>query len=564
MTRAVPTEASRPATDDEPAWTGLSRTASGRPVPPAAMRARSGPPADRAAGWLSALMVAGLALFLRLWGLSRPQEFAFDETYYAKDAWSMLQHGYVLGYREDVDDRILDGDLTGLWTRDPTMIVHPEAGKWLIAAGEWAFGMNPFGWRVSAAVAGALMVLVICRLARRLTGSTLLGAVAGLLLSLDGLHLVLSRLALLDIFAALFLLTGAHCLVADRQWFRRRLADRAGPPGRPVTGAGPVRGLLLRPWLALGGVSFGLAVGTKWTALVPLAALGILVWLWSAGARRSFGVRAPVLRSAVVDGPAAFVQLVGVALCVYVATWTGWLVHAESYEASLSQTQYTTFGSGKRWPTATEPDAEGLGEVVQSLRSLASYHRDVYVFHAHFLDDSDHSYASKPAGWLLLNRPVSVAVENDIQPGEQGCAAPAGSDCLRQVLLLGTPVLWWGGVLALGYAAAQWLGGRDWRAGLAVVGALSGWLPWLAYDDRPIFSFYAVTVLPFTVLAVTLALGRLVGPPAPSTRRTVGVVVAGSFVALVLLNFAYFWPVWTYDLLTTSEWLGRVWFARWV
>ena len=38
------------------------------------------------------------------------------------------------------------------------MIVHPEAGKWLIALGEKAFGMDPFGWRIAAAVVGALMV----------------------------------------------------------------------------------------------------------------------------------------------------------------------------------------------------------------------------------------------------------------------------------------------------------------------------------------------------------------------------------------------------------------------
>ena len=57
------------------------------------------------------------------------------------------------------------------------MVVHPEVGKWLIALGEKAFGMDPFGWRIAAAVVGALMVLVMCRLVRRLTGSTVLGCI---------------------------------------------------------------------------------------------------------------------------------------------------------------------------------------------------------------------------------------------------------------------------------------------------------------------------------------------------------------------------------------------------
>ena len=62
------------------------------------------------------------------------------------------------------------------------------------------------------------------------------------------------------------------------------------------------------------------------------------------------------------------------------------------------------------------------------------------------------------------------------------------SDCLRQVLLLGTPAVWWAGVLALIAALFWWIGARDWRFGIAVVGAASTWLPWFLYDGRPIFS----------------------------------------------------------------------------
>jgi dolichyl-phosphate-mannose--protein O-mannosyl transferase len=546
--------------------TGLSRTAGGRPVPLAAERAR-GPRRleDPVVAWSAAVGIGLFALFLRLWRLGTPHVFEFDETYYAKDAWSLLHFGYAKEYVGGADGRILDGTVTGIWKDEPSMIVHPEVGKWLIALGEKAFGMDPFGWRFSAAVAGALMVVVMVRLGRRLTGSTALGCVAGLLLSLDGLHLVLSRLALLDIFVALFLLCGVSCLVNDRAWHRARMS-RLLPAGRAAPGSwGPVRGLLLRPWLLAAGVSFGLALGTKWEVAYPLAAFGLVVWVWSAGARRSFGVRRALLRSAVVDGVPAFLQLVVVALLVYLVSWTGWLLHAHEYETHLSATQYTHADGGRDWPTRTEPDAHGLGELTQSLRSLAHYHRDVYVFHTQFLNGATHTYASNPAGWLLLNRPVGVAADTDIKPGQQGCDAPRGSTCLRQVLLLGNPVIWWGGVVALLFAAAMWLGARDWRYGLTLLGTASTWLPWLMYDNRPIFSFYAIVTLPFLVLAITLALGRVVGPSVvPGARRTVGVVAAGSYVVLALVAFAWFWPVWTDGLLTHREWLDRIWFSRWI
>jgi dolichyl-phosphate-mannose-protein mannosyltransferase len=544
---------------------GLSRTADGEVVPSAWARARGRVRSeDPFVGWAASIGVALMALLLRLWGLGKPHQFEFDETYYAKDAWSLLHYGYARNYVEDANQKILDGTTTGIWRDGPEMAVHPDVGKWLISLGEKAFGMDPFGWRVSAAVVGALMVLVLCRLARRLTGSTLLGCIAGLLLCFDGLHFVLSRLALLDIFVAFFLLCGVHCIVADRDWQRARMARLLSEPVTDARGWGPVRGLLLRPWLLLGGVSWGLACGSKWEAAYALGAFGLLSWLWSAGARRSFGVRWPVLRSAVADGIPAFVQLVLVAFLVYVATWTGWLMHADQYEEHLSATQYTHYAGGQDWPTASEPDAHGLGEVTQSLRSLAHYHRDVYMFHTHFLNDATHDYASDPSGWLALNRPVGVAADTKIQPGTQGCDAPAGSDCLRQVLLLGTPTIWWGGCLALVLALVMWVGARDWRWGLVVVGTASTWLPWLQYDDRPIFSFYAIITLPFMILALTMTMGLLLGTARTGRRRTAGVVVSGAFLVLTVLNFAWFWPIWTDQLLTHQEWLDRIWFTRWI
>jgi dolichyl-phosphate-mannose--protein O-mannosyl transferase len=533
-------------------------------------------------GWAASVAVSLLALFLRLWQIGTPRDFLFDETYYAKDAWALVHFGYVRPYVEGADELILNGTVNGLWTQEPSLIVHPEVGKWLIGLGELAFGMDTIGWRVAAAAAGSLMVLVMCRLALRLTGSVVLASVAGLLMTFDGLHLTLSRIALLDIFVAFFLLLGVHLLVMDRDWFRARLDRHADGFTAAGNGFGPVRGLLFRPWLVAAGVSFGLAVGTKWAALYPMAAFGLLVWLWSAGARRARGLRWPVAKSALVDGVAAFVQLVLVALVVYVASWTGWLIHAGEYEEHKSSTQYTRYVSwagecdgetmvdvkydgSKSWPTASEPDASGPGEVVQSLRSLWYYHQDVLTFHRVFLNCATHDYASHPGGWLLVNRGVSAEVELDIQPGEQGCDAPAGSDCLRQVLIIGNPVLWWGSLVALAVSLVLWVGRRDWRHGLAVVGVAASWLPWLMYAGRTVFNFYAILALPFLVLSATLVIGELLGRSSePSRRRTLGVVIAGSFFVLVVVCFAWFWPIWTDGLLTHSEWLERMWFGRWV
>ncbi|MDQ4086091.1 MAG: phospholipid carrier-dependent glycosyltransferase [Actinomycetota bacterium] len=537
----------------QPRRTTLSRTSEGRPLPRLADRFR--PVVDGESRWVAwgwPLAVAVLALLLRLWQLQRPHRLLFDETYYAKDAYSLLQFGYVRNTVERADDMIARGELTGLFASDTSYYVHPDVGKWLIALGEWAFGMGSFGWRFSAAVVGALTVLVLTRLARRLTGSTLLGCVAGLLLCFDGLHFVMSRLALLDVFMAFFLVCAAACLVADRDWGRARMLRLVERDGAAVHGWGPVRAMLVRPWRLAAGVSFGLACGTKWNAVFALAGFGLLVWAWDCGARRALGVRAAAWKATLADAVPAFVSLVAVALLVYVSSWAGWLANVQRYESD--------FGSG--WGGYFATDASGPAEAVQSLRSLWNYHQDVWSFHTE-LEDRTHPYQSDPAGWLVINRPVGVDANSDIRPGELGCQA--ADKCIEQILAIGTPVLWWAGVLALLAATALWVGGRDWRYGVALVGVLSSWLPWLRFSERPIFYFYAVAVIPFTIVAVTLLLGRILGPAdASPSRRSWGAAVAGTFVALVIANFAFFYPILTDGLLTNEQWLDRMWFVRWI
>src|SRR5215475_15427010 len=98
----------------------------------------------------------------------------------------------------------------------------------MMAVGQWAFGLSPFGWRFSAAVVGTLSILMLARIVRRMTRSTLLGCVAGLLLALDGLELVLSRTAILDIFLMFWVLAAFGFLVIDKDKTADRLAAAAG------------------------------------------------------------------------------------------------------------------------------------------------------------------------------------------------------------------------------------------------------------------------------------------------------------------------------------------------
>ncbi|HWU33358.1 MAG TPA: phospholipid carrier-dependent glycosyltransferase [Marmoricola sp.] len=501
--------------------------------------------------WLLALSITALAFVLRVWDLSGQgqKSFLFDETYYAKDAWSLLHFGYARNYVSNADSNILAHHTMGQWSSGPEMIVHPEVGKWLIALGEAMFGMNPFGWRIMSAVIGTLMVLLMIRFTKRITGSMLLGSIAGLLMCFDGLQLVLSRLALLDIFVAFFTLLAVHCMVADRQWGRARLTGDGGWSSR----------LWWRPWRLAAGLSWGFAVGSKWTPLFVLAAFCIVMWLWDAGARRHLGARRAWFIAGVLDGLPAVVYILVIGALIYLGSWTGWLIHHHAEEALANN------GYGPPWGSYVKsPEGGWFDQTIRAFRDLTHYHHDIWQFSTNGLRTAHHVYQSEPQGWLILNRPVGVDAQLNIAPGAQGCSAVAGSTCLRQVLLLGTPALWWLGAIAGIWALIMWVFRRDWRYTVVVIGILFTWLPWTNYDDRPIFSYYAIVTEPFLILGLVLLLGQILGPQKTGLRRQLGAIAVGLVVALVAVNFIWFWPVYTDGLLTNAQWLQRIWFVRWI
>lgn len=549
----------------------LGSTVDGEPLP--RVRRRLTPlhfSSDPLWGWLAPLIITVLSGVLQFWSITTPHDITFDETYYAKDAYSLLVKHYASNFVSDGNDEngseadkiINSGSTKDIFADGPSKVVHPELGKWMIAGGEWLFGMTPLGWRFSAALIGTLMVLVLCRFVRRLTGSTLLGCVAGLLLALDGLHFVMSRIALLDIFLAFWLLCAVHCLVADRDWGRLRLARTLEvTPARSKGAFGPVRTMLFRPWRIGAGVCFGLALGTKWSAVFVMLGFGLLMWAWDSGLRRSIGVRWAPLKALIADGLPSLFSIVLVALVVYVATWAGFLTHAQKFEDAFAPVT----GEGEPvWGSVDDHPDNPVEGFAHDLHILWDYHREVYAFHTgEYIKSKTHPFQSNPWGWLFINRPLGIAATSGDDTVIANC--PEGESCVKQVLAIGTPVLWWGGVVALFLSLGYWLTRRDWRFGVPVVGVLTTWLPWIRYDDRQIFFYYAISIIPFTVVAVTLVIGKLMGSrDTHPTRRAIGVTIAGMFVIGVALNFAYFYPILTDHVLTNSDWHDRMWLTHWI
>ena len=564
-------------------------------------------PTDRLWGWLGPLVVAAIAAVLRLVNLGHPSRLMFDETYYVKQAYSLLALGYEGEWEgEGVNDRFRDGDFSDLST-DPDYVVHPQIGKWLIAIGLRLFGAdNGAGWRFSAAIAGTLTVLILARITRRLTGSTLLGCAAGLLLALDGLHFTGSRIGLLDVFLGLFVIAALAAVLLDREQSRRRLARAAAldlaerGDGRLSDPWGPRTGM--RWWLVLAGVLLGLGGGVKWSAIYALAVFGILVFVWDTCARRAVGARLWVGGGVFRGGVPAFLALVPVAAVTYVAGWFSWFAGEGGYLRTWAADQIAEHGTVERsW-------------LPNALNSLWEYHLRAWGFHNGL--DSEHTYEAHPAGWFLQLRPTSFFWEGEV---EADCAAER---CVQAITSLGNPVVWWGGALALLVVLWMALARRDWRAWTVLAGYAATYLPWFAYTHRTIFTFYAIALAPYVALALVLAIawvGGLLPPrhgparrpgevpdadadaeavplaepgpavPAPDGSAPTAVATAPAVtvtdeeetdddagtrrlghVLLVVVclaaaaAFVYFWPLWTGATIPYEVWRSHMWLGSWV
>jgi dolichyl-phosphate-mannose--protein O-mannosyl transferase len=506
-------------------------------------------------GWIGPLLITLVAGITRFWNLGSPKAVIFDETYYAKDAWALIHRGFEVNWPDKVNDTVLQQGSGITIPTDAAYVVHPPVGKYVIGVGEWLFGFDPFGWRFMTAVLGTLSVLMLCRIGRRLFRSTFLGCLAGGLLAVDGLHFVMSRTALLDQVLMFFVLAAFGCFLIDRDKARAKLAaalptDEDGAV-RPDAYVAETLRLGWRPWRWAAGLCLGLAFGTKWNGLYVMVFFCLMTVFWDVGSRRVAGAVRPYRAVLKRDVFPAFVSTVPVAIGTYVLSWLGWILSPTDGSGGYYRNWAATDGKGGSWTFL--PDW---------LRSLWHYEHAVYDFHVGL--SSPHTYQSNPWSWIVDGRPVSYFYESPL-PGKDGCPTGTAEKCAREVLALGTPMLWWAGGFALLYVLWRWVFRRDWRAGAIVCGIAAGYLPWFMYQERTIFFFYAVVFVPFLCLAVAMMIGAILGPPGSSERRrVVGAAASGVLVLLILWNFIWFWPIYTGQAIPIDSWRARMILDTWV
>ena len=415
--------------------------------------------------------IALFALLLRLLNLGTPKGFIFDEVYYVDGARDYLKYGV---------------EVTGA---DPEFVVHPPVGKWLIALGIKIFGDNEFGWRFMGALLGSVMVILIALIAQRLFRNNFLTISASALIAMDGLALVHSRTALLDIYLSFFVLLATYFFVMRWHWWT--------------------------------GLALGLAVATKWSGLYFLALFAVIALYRVFTLNTGRELIKPTLKTSL--------QYAVLPTAIYFSSWIGWFSSSRGWARDYSSNVFASF---------------------------LHYHSQMLGFHTGLVEK--HSYQANPWSWLVMGRPTSFYYQSPKTCGADNCA--------QEVLALGTPFLWWLGVIALAVVFGFWirsLAQKRYEPSLNIIvaGMTAGYLPWFFFQERTVFSFYAIIFQPFLILSIIYCayVALLYFKNSRNTYIFIGVVGIAIFS-----NFVYFLPLFTGDVITYDEWQARMWLPSWI
>lgn len=449
-------------------------------------------PRSPRAWWAPAAIVV-LGWLLHAAWLRQPLSVVFDEVYFGRYALAYLKG-------EDYFD------------------LHPPLAKLVFGAMAWLLQLDPsfsfdtnglpfpdpaYAWlRLPAHAVGVLLPLVLWGVAREIGLSGRAAFVVGVLAALDNAYLVMSRVALTDMF---FITAGFGALWA---YLRHR---RGGGLG----------GFWVAALLA------GCAVSVKWTAL---SFVGVLLTLeaqrlWQARHGLSPGGARPWTT---LWRPAA---LLVVPAAVYVATFA---LHFALVKPPAS-------GDAGLIVRGQLPFAERLVE------TNAAMWRSSSGMTVH------HPYASRWYDWPFMMRPVDMWAHYR----EDGP--------MQRLYLIGNPVVWWATGYAMLFLLVNFLPklpgllarAKPPPAGAAelfvVGGFLANLLPFTAIA-RVMFLYHYLPALGFALLGLGLLLDR-------SGRHARWLTVV--LLALAAAAFAYWAPL-TYGLdLTQAQFDARFWVRSW-
>ncbi len=274
------------------------------------------------------------------------------------------------------------------------------------------------------------------------------------------------------------------------------------------------------------GLFLGFALATKWSALYFIAIFALIA-LYRAFTHNS----GKELIRPTISRIGAFGLL---PVVVYVTSWWGWFASSLGWDRNHSSNPISSF---------------------------IYYHQEMLNFHTGLNDK--HPYQANPWSWLIMGRPTSFFYQTPTTCGADSCS--------QEVLALGTPFLWWSGTIAIAIVLGFWVRSLltrnfDPAVTIIVAGISAGYFPWFFFQQRTVFSFYAIVFQPFMVLALVYCARLFLTSLRRKSDRAYrnGEIILISAFILIAINFIYFLPIYLGEVITYEAWHARMWFASWI
>jgi len=179
---------------------------------------------------------------------------------------------------------------------------------------------------------------------------------------------------------------------------------------------------------------------------------------------------------------------------------------------------------------------------VNSIGALINQIKDMFAYHSGLQEP--HPFSSKWYTWPIMTRPVWYYVSYPIE------------GLKSTIVAIGNPAIWWVGIPAALYALYESIRKRKLEFVFIIVMALSLWLPY-AFIGRVMFLYHYFPVIPFLMLAITALIKTI-------SEKLKNVWFAVIYIAIVIIVFAWFYPVASGAIMPETYIDSLQWLSSWV
>lgn len=400
----------------------------------------------------------------------------FDEIYFPRTAYEMLNNLSIYEY------------------------THPPLGKIILSIPIHFLGLTPFAYRLCGNIAGILIILVIYKIAKQLFKRERYALFSAIIMALDGMHFVQTRIGTVDSLLLLFCLTSFMFFLKYLYMPKEESIKTRKIP------------------LLLSGTFWGMAISVKWTSAFVGLGMGILYLIKTIKDRE---INLKLLLWSVLS-------FIIIPIAIYVASYIPIInnPNAQLYYAY----------ENKNGETVSEYIT------IKDVGSFIKYQKAMYDYHSKL--EATHPYTSKWYEWPIMKRPLWFYIGR------------FDNDKIGTIACMGNPAIWWLSTATAIFTLIYTIIKKDKEGLIILVMIIATWITY-AFIGRIMFIYHYFITLPYMMLTIVFTISKLA-----KWKSKVDYCIP-ALCAIFLAFFIYFYPVYSGMPVRLKYIKATEWFNSW-